>query len=226
MTLRLLGYIIKVRHDFFKFMYNKIIAIFFSVTSMAFFSCSNNIDTGKEKLSDSLQSAMDIAAEDSSVIFENRSDEWIKKYFTSGEWKWSGMHLTEFWGIDNPPLSPYKPDKDFYKNYGPLLRWSPDSAFILDLGTYSAVIIKDKEGKPAIASGDIDTQIFLLMPKAGAKKEILFFGSSANIIDAHWINSAQVGMIGIYEEKENRQIDTLLWLFDTDKNFFRKYKWK
>ncbi len=102
----------------------------------------------------------------------------------------------------------------------------PDSTYVLDIGSYGSVKVKDKTGKTRIESGEPDTEVSLIYPKAKNKARLLFFGPGAVIVDGRWLDSSQVAVVGMYDENENHHSDTLLWIINAKDNFFRKYKWE
>lgn len=194
---------------------------------MMLLSCNNEADTKAEnniQVEDSAQAANSIAAEDSITVFQNKADDWITQSLKTNTSNWSRFHLTEFWYDDSLQQSPYKPDAAFFSDYAPLLKWSPDSSYVLDMGTIGATLIKDKTGKTHIGDGDVDTEIALMNRKTNTRSRILFFGSSSAVIDVRWLNTTQIAILGT--EAINEPADTLLWVINANENYFRKYKWK
>jgi hypothetical protein len=118
----------------------------------------------------------------------------------------------------------FKAEPGFYKDYASLLKWSPDSSYVLDIGTYGKVLVKDKMGNARIEDGEVDTKASLLFPKTDASAELIFLGSSGSFIDGLWIDSTRFSILGVFDEKGNQKPDTLLWVIDAKENFFRKYK--
>jgi hypothetical protein len=191
-------------------------------------SCNNSNQKNEEEQTitdDSLQVANSIISEDSAIIFNNKADDWINQSLKNYNGNWKKFKLKEFWNEDSLQANPYEATPEFYKTYHDLLKWSPDSSYILDLGTNGATVVKGKDGKPHLENGDIDTEISLLDPKAKTKSRILFFGSAAAVINAHWIDSTQLAILGTNDEKLDQHPDTLLWIINTKEKFFRKYKW-
>ncbi len=191
-------------------------------------ACKNNKDDGKETdITDTatMEPSIFIRSEDSAVVFTNKADDWISKSLHNSAWNWSRFQLAEFWYEDSLQKDPYEESKKFYSDFAPLLKWSPDSSYILDLGTIGTMIIKDKFGKPYIADGDIDTEISMRYPKTEMKSRILYFGSTYSLIDAKWLDKEQVAILASVLSN-GPQADTLLWVINAKENYFRKYKWK
>lgn len=192
-------------------------------------SCKGNSKEASKKnipADDSLQTVSSIASEDSIMIFSN-AENWINKSIQKNSIDWNKFHLTAFWSDDSLQSKPFTPETDFYKDYAQVLRWSPDSAYILDIGSYGSVKIKDnKTGNTKIEGGEPDTEVSLINPKTKTRTRLLFFGPSTVISDARWLNASQVAILGEYDENGDHQPDTLLWLINTKENFFRTYRWE
>ena len=43
--------------------------------------------------------------------------------------------------------TPFQPEPGYYTDYAKVLRWAPDSSFLLDFGSYGSIPIKGKDGK-------------------------------------------------------------------------------
>ena len=193
-------------------------------------SCNNDQDarkeTGKpETDTATMQPAESIALEDSAIVFTNNADNWISQSLHKSTWNWSRFQLAEFWYLDSLKQNPYEAGDRFYTAYAPLLKWSPDSTYLLDMGTIGATLLKDKTGKTRIADGDIDTEIAMCYPKTKMKSRILYFGSGSYLIDATWLDNEQVAILGAVHETGPHP-DTILWVINAKENYFRKYKWQ
>jgi len=192
-------------------------------------ACSNNEQKAKKENTiedDSLQSVKSIVSEDSIMVFRNNANSWIGKSIHETDVTWNRFHLQEFWAEDSLQKKSFQADSEFYKDYAQVLRWSPDSTYVLDLGSYGSVKVKDKTGKTRIEGGEPDTEVSLIYPKTKSKARLLFFGPGTVIADGRWLDASQVAVLGTYDEKGNHHPDTLLWIINAKDNFFRKYKWE
>ena len=191
-------------------------------------SCSGNEKKQPKEnmvVDDSLQTAKSIASEDSMMIFNNNAD-WLSESIKKNNIDWNRFHLEEFWSDDSLQKKSFQPDKEFYKDYAQVLRWSPDSSYVLDIGSYGSVKIKDNSGNTRIEGGEPDTEVSLLYPKEKNKVRLLFFGPGTTIVDGRWLDSSQIAMLGLYDENGNHHPDTLMWIINAKENFFRKYRWE
>lgn len=189
-------------------------------------SCNNATEENKQIAEDSVTMLQDIAQEDSVLIIENKADDWLDLSLNNNANSWKKFKLQEFWYEDSMQQQPFKPEPGFYQDYAPLLKWSPDSSYVLDIGTYGKVLVKDKRGNIKIEDGEVDTKASLLFPKKNTAAELIFLGAAGNIIDGRWIDSTQFSILGYFDEKGNQKPDTVLWVIDAKEKFFRKYKWQ
>lgn len=175
---------------------------------------------------DSTQTAQSIMQEDSAMVFDDMNTPWIQENFTKKGFDWNGFKLISFWGEDSADKKPANLTPDFLKRFASVLRWSPDSAYILDIGSYGGVVLKDSNGQPVVAKGEPDTEVSIIFPKENKKTRVLFAGPSLHVLNATWADSSQVAMLGTLDTSRNgSKIDTLLWLIDVKENMYRKYKW-
>jgi hypothetical protein len=199
------------------------------IFALSIASCSGNEKEEQKENTvsdDSVQTIKSIASEDSMMIFNNSAENWISKSIQKNNLDWNRFSLDEFWSDDSLQKKTFEPDKEFYKDYAQVLRWSPDSNYILDFGSYGSVQVKDKAGNTHIENGEPDTEVSILYPKEKHKTRLLFFGPSTTIVDGRWLDSSQVAVLGLYDKNGDHQSDTLLWIINAKENFFRKYKLK
>lgn len=206
------------------------VSLFVVVTVTAVMASCNNEDEKEKKevtvTEDSLQTVASIASEDSEIIFSNQASGWIGGAMRKNVSDWSRFHLEEFWSDDSLEAKAFQPEKDFYKDYASVLRWSPDSSYVLDFGSYGHVRVTDHaSGKTRLEGGEPDTEVALIDPKSNIKTRLLFFGPAATVFDSRWLDSSQVAVIGTYDENNDNHPDTIMWIIDAKDKFFRKYKW-
>jgi len=142
------------------------IGVIIFVLSVA--SCSGNEKEQQKENTvsdDSVQTLQSIASEDSMMIFNNRAENWISRSIQKNNIDWNRFNLDEFWSDDSLQKKSFEPEKEFYKDYAQVLRWSPDSNYILDFGSYGSVKVKDKEGNTRIEGGEPDTEVSMIYPK-------------------------------------------------------------
>lgn len=190
-------------------------------------NCNNNGKKEEETIElDSAQTAQSIISEDSTIIFDNSTRQWLGQSLQQNSLNWNRFRLLTFWAEDTLEKTDAGTPPDFYTKYAPVLKWSPDSNYVLDIGSYGAVVLKDTTGKHFVAAGEPDSEVAILFPKENKKTRVLFGGPSLRIINASWADTSQVAMLGSLDTSHTGHPDTLLWLIDVKERFFRKYKWK
>ena len=191
------------------------------------FSCNNSAEEQQEQdvaAADSITTNESITQEDSVLFFENKADAWLDLSLKNSGQAWNRFKLDEFWYEDGIAATPFKPAADFYKNYAPLLKWSPDSAYVLDIGSYGKVLVKDKTGQIKIEDGEVDSKASLIDAKANTTQQLLFLGAGGTIIDGKWLNANQFSLLSAFDENNDQKPDTVLWVVDVKENFYRKYR--
>ena len=151
---------------------------------------------------------------------------WISSSIKKETIDWNRFHLEEFWSDDSLHEKHFEPGKEFYKDYSTVLRWSPDSSFILDLGSYGSVKVRDNSGNTRIENGEPDTEVSMIYPKQKSKARLFYFGPGTTVVDGRWLDSSQVAVLGLYDERGDHHPDTLMWIINAKDKFFRKYKWE
>lgn len=194
---------------------------------IAFVSCNNGKEQEEEQgRIDSISATESITKEDSTLFFNNDADAWLDLSLNNTHNAWNRFALDEFWYEDSIVTKPFKPDAGFYKNYAPLLKWSPDSNYILDIGSYGKILVKDKRGNVHIENGEIDSKASLINHQTNTIQELLFLGASGTILDGKWISNNQFSLLSTFDENNDNNPDTILWIVDVKENFYRKYKLK
>lgn len=197
-------------------------------SSFVVFAACNNGKEPQEQQGrvDSISANESITKEDSSLLFINNADAWLDLSLNNSSKAWNKFALDDFWYEDSIVTKPFKPDTGFYKNYAPLLKWSPDSNYVLDIGSYGKVLVKDKSGNVHIENGEIDSKASLINRQTNTTQELIFLGAAGAILDGKWINANQFSLLSAFDENNDNKPDTILWIVDVKENFYRKYKFK
>ncbi len=183
-------------------------------------ACSNSKE--ETTVSDSLQTVLSITAEDSVLLFDNAANiDWLQRSFPISK----QLLLKEFWIADSLPLVAFNPKKNFYSDYSSVLRWSADSSYVLDGGSYGGVVIRGASGKTRIEAGEPDVEVAMIFPKQQQRARLVFGGPSTTVINYHWVDRTTAAFTIAFDEKGNQQLDTTLWLVDIKDRYFRKYSY-
>jgi hypothetical protein len=194
-----------------------IIAIFVSI------SCKQH-DTKEKSTADFATAASNAAREDSLLIHAKEVTVWINNSFNSTSNK--EFILEDFSQNDSLLTEKFTADSSFVKNYRSILRWSPDSAFILDIGSYGSVLVKDANGDYNVEAGEPDTEVALIDLSKKERKRLLMAGPSSNITDGKWVNNNVLLVTGTFNKTGNGDRDTLVWLINVKENVFSLYNIK
>jgi hypothetical protein len=172
---------------------------------------------------DSLQLVHDIDSADYLALFKNKTNIWISKMLDDPGAKWANFHLVDFWKKTDHPPRPGTLTKNFVTDYAMFLKWSPDSTYMLDIGSYGVTMARDKNGQLYVESGDVDSEIDLYNINEKTSERMLFFGPSTIAIGAHWADSVKVALLGLFNKNDNHHPDTILWIINAKEKFFSKY---
>ncbi|AYD46181.1 hypothetical protein [Arachidicoccus soli] len=185
----------------------------------------NTNDSTTINTEDSVQMIHDFSLEDSANIFKINSQQWLGSILKNNTANWTNFHFKSQREIDaQTKPAPFTPPKDFYKNYQSVLRWSSDSSFIIDFGSYGSMTVKDANGNNHLEGSDPDTKVALINVAKQQQSQILFAGPSTKILDVKWLSNSEALML-FSEEGENNSSDTLLWLIDIPRNLIRQYQY-
>lgn len=176
-------------------------------------------------VADSLQLVHDIDSADYAYLFKNKTNVWISKALYNDSIRWTNFTLADFWEADSLVPLKYTFTPAFIAEHAAFLHTSPDSAYILDPGSYGAEIKKDKNGLQYLSGGNVDFEVSLYNTKTQRTSRLMFFGPDMQFIDARWAGPAQVAVLGVAPDDSNKHRDTTLWLINTGNNFFRKYQY-
>lgn len=196
-------------------------------------SCKNNkpkvgvkdkLSPAQRHIADSLQLANNIDSADYRLLFKNKTNAWLSKILVSNHSTWGDFRLLEYY-TDTHQVYADTPVNKFLTGYAMFLKWSPDSAYILDYGSFGITMSRNKTGKLYVESGDVDLQVSVLNYKEKTSKRLLIFAPGSYPLYARWMDSSQVALVSLIGTTEHRHPDTLLWMFNAKNNLLRKYKY-
>lgn len=133
---------------------------------------------------------------------------------------WNKFRMTSSWQDDSLLVSPFQPEKDFYTNYGPFLKYSPDSSRFIDLDSYNIDIKKDATGH-FIGNGiGPDYEVSLVDVEGRTKTRLVFMGPGGSIEDAVWLDNHTLMLMGVQENEKGEKTATLWRYHLPTKTFF------
>jgi hypothetical protein len=184
------------------------------------FSCKDN-DKKDAELKNNDSTIDPLRNEDSSSIFSNNVSLWLDSSLHL-EGKRKKMSVEQRWTDDSVQRKPFKITTSFIDTYKTVLRWSPDSSNILDLGSYGLIAIKDKQGAVTLEGGEADTEVALIDTKNNTRTRLIFAGPAAKIIDGRWLNDKEAIIVGTFQN-DVQSSDTLMWKIDLEQRNFSLY---
>ena len=143
---------------------------------------TNNIKSGNE-----LQEPT-IAILDNAPIFK----------FTKSnlpQFNWNSFQLTRFWTEDSLLTTAFEPEPGYFENYGPLLKYSPDSTKFIDLDSYNISISRNNKGERVGEPQGPDVEVSLVDLKKKQTSRLLFLGPGNNVEDATWLDNENLILV-------------------------------
>ena len=168
---------------------------------------------------DSLMKSEAGKSEDPSSLYSATTSDWLDSNLQPGN---KTLTLEEQWTDDSLHSEPFVLNEEFISNYHTVLKWSPDSTYILDIGSYGSIPVTDENGKTRLEGGEPDTEIALIDRKNNERTRYIFVGPSSTIIDAKWLSNNEVVVLGTFKT-DTAHADTLLWFIDRSEKLFRLY---
>ena len=192
--------------------------LWYALLILLFVACNNDprkattIDREKNKMEQN----------DSVPLFSPAVAAWVNANLKTAH---TTLALEERWQDDSLQQEPFQLTQSFAQNYKTVLRWSPDSNYILDIGSYGAVVEKNNDGEVDLQYGEPDTEVALIDTKKSLRTRLFYVGPSAEIKDGMWLNNTELMVLGTFKSDVG-VIDTLSWKVDLQSNFFALYNIK
>jgi hypothetical protein len=196
--------------------------ILFAIVICIMAGCNEPVKDDEPVIIDSAQGAENIGNEDRGKVFSADNLEWLESVLPPAMVTPKSIELEEFWNLDSFDLKEFSPSPDFYKTYRSVLRWSPDSAKVLDIGSYGSIPVKDARGNVRLEGGEPDSEVALVLPRSNQRARLMFVGPSSQILDGRWINDHELIVVGTSDFSAQKR-DTLLWMINVSDKFFRLY---
>ncbi|WP_276479584.1 hypothetical protein [Paraflavitalea pollutisoli] len=138
----------------------------------------------------------------------------------SPSFDWARFRMVSTYEEDSLLASAFTPEKDFYKNYGPFLKYSPDSSHFIDLDSYNIDITRDAQGRLTGAEIGPDTEIGLVDLTGKTRSRLLFMGPGGNVEDGLWLDNSTVVLMGTQENQQGERVPTIWRYHIPTKTFF------
>jgi hypothetical protein len=111
------------------------------------------------------------------------------------EFNWNSFQLTRFWTEDSLMTTAFEPEAGYFENYGPLLKYSPDSTKFVDLDSYNISIRRNNKGERIGQPQGPDIEVSLVDLKKKQISRLVFLGPGNNIEDASWLDNENLILV-------------------------------
>lgn len=137
---------------------------------------------------------------------------------------WSKFRLVNVWKEDSMIVSPLKLEPDFLKDYGTLIRYSPDSSMFIDLDSYNIDISRDKNGKLVGKELGPDTEVSLVDLDAKERKRLVFLGPGGSVDEGGWLDKETLVLAGMQDNAADTGKTAVIWKYHIPTNTFFLYE--
>jgi len=138
--------------------------------------------------------------------------------------EWSDFRMVMSSHDDSLHVSAFQPDSSYYKEYGRLLKYSPDSSMFIDIDSYNIGFQKNRNGKLVPIEIGPDTEVSLVDVGEKEKTRLVFLGPGNGIEDAGWIDNNSAVLVG-YHEKDTTKLKTaIIWRYHIPTKSFYVYE--
>ena len=200
---------------------------FISIVAALFFSnCKSSPDEDQQAVAVSEETT-----ERLDTIFSRRDIAYLNQLRTSTysitqntPIDWSKFTMVTSSQDDSLLTSPFRPDTSFYRTYGRLLRYSPDSSMFVDLDSYNMDFQKNKAGKLYPIEHGPDTEVSLVDLEKNQRTRLVFLGPGNGVEDGGWIDSNSVVLIGYYEKDTSKIKKAVIWRYHVPTKTFHVYE--
>lgn len=117
-------------------------------------------------------------------------------------------------------------DDEFYKNYGKLLVYNPDSTRFIDFLSYNIIIDEDKNGNMTARSGEADQEIKVYDTKTNTGKRVFYLGTCCRVQKAFWYSADIIGLIGMASPGANQYYMPVIWFINITNGSLYTYELK
>lgn len=194
---------------------------------LAIAACQGNSD---KKAPEGEQKQEDSVVETSDTLL---SDETIQSFNTAGisdyarkkavGFDWSKFRMVSMYTEDSMLVSKFTADKNFFRDYGPFLKYSPDSTMFIDLDSYNIDINRDAQGHLTGTGIGPDTEVSLVKVGDSTRTRLVFLGPGGSIEDAIWLDRQTLVLMGVQENERGERVPTV-WRFEVPTKTYYIYE--
>ena len=141
----------------------------------------------------------------------------------------NGFDFTRFrmvntWKEDTAMSQPFRATTSYLKGQGNLLKYSPDSAYILDLDSYAIEVNANKQKEPVKMRGP-DTEVSLIDLQHKNKIRLLFMGPAGSVEEGGWMDNDNIVLLGMEERSNDGTRIPVIWKYHLPTKTFYLYEY-
>lgn len=137
---------------------------------------------------------------------------------------WSKFHMVTSSHDDSLMVTPFQPDSSYYRNFGRMLRYSPDSSMFIDLDSYNIEFQKNSSGKKVVLEQGPDTEVSLVNIPEKERTRLVFFGPGNGVEDAGWFDNQTAVLVGYHEKDTTKSKKAVVWRYHVPTKTFHVYE--
>jgi hypothetical protein len=148
------------------------------------------------------------------------------QFFTKPEAQVSNekFKMVNTWKEDSMLNSDFNTTKSFVDKYGELLRFSPDSAHFIDLGSYNVEVEVDAKGNKTYQDLGPDIEISLVSINDKKRTRLIFLGPGSMVDDAGWMDNETAIIAGRQARPNGTDFYRVIWKYHLPTNTFYMYE--
>ena len=198
-------------------------------------ACNNNTDkqatntetadtTALEHDTTETFTPVDTSTDFITTTFSSNLQPWLDRTTRQTTLRLDNFQYADNWVEDSLMVTAANLTPDFYKTYKAVLVYSPDSSKVLDLGSYGAMVSKDKNGQTHVVQGEPDAEIAVLDRLTRKRRRIFFFGPGTSIEKGFWMNDSTIILAG--KTDAQNAVTPVIWTVKvaSNSNYYTRYE--
>lgn len=134
------------------------------------------------------------------------------------------FRMVNTWKEDTVLSQPFTITPSYLKGQGNLLKYSPDSSYLLDLDSYAIELNASKQ-KEAVKMRGPDTEVSLIDIERKNKTRLLFMGPAGSVEEGGWIDNDNILLLGMEERSNDSTRIPVIWKYHVPTKTFYLYEY-
>jgi hypothetical protein len=136
----------------------------------------------------------------------------------------SKFRMVNTWKEDTVMSQPFTVNAAYLKGQANLLKYSPDSAYLLDLDSYAVEVKASRQKEPVKMRGP-DTEVSLIDLENKNKIRLLFMGPAGSVEEGGWMGNDNVLLLGMEERSNDGNRVPVIWKYHIPTKTFYLYEY-